>query len=103
MDSSIIAPYSLAENKYMARHLYRFFLPQAVKRSLSCEWSEEEGGVTSRKETSAILALEIDVRYKFDTATKSTPIIMDRAIDTAILPLAQYQQQEKDSISTFAT
>ena len=102
MDSSIIAPYSIDENKYMARHLYRFFLPQAVKRSLSCEWSEEEGGVTSREETSAMQALEIDVRYKFDTAPTAEPIIMDRTIDAAILPPAQYQQQETDSISTFA-
>jgi len=101
MDSFIIALYSLAENKYMARHLYRFFLPQAVERSLSCEWSKAEGGVTSREETSAILALKMDVRYKFDIATKSE-LIMDRAINTAILPPAQYQQQETDSISTFA-
>ena len=87
----------------MARHLYRFFLPQAVKRSLNCEWSEEEGGVTSREETSAMLALEIDHRYNFDSAVPAAQATMERTIDTAILPPPQYQQRENDSISTFGT
>jgi len=89
--------FSTEEHTFMSRHLYRFFNEAAVKRSMRCEWSEDEGGVTSRGEQEVLALLEEDEDYNFPTSTvegaEETP--------TGALPPAQYQAGEDDSISTF--
>ena len=89
--------FSTEEHKFMSRHLYRFFNETAVKRSMGCEWSEEEGGVTSRGEFEVRAFLEQDDDYNFAAPEVEETI----EIPTGALPPAQYQTGEDDSISTF--
>ena len=89
--------FSAAEHKYMSRHLYRFFTESAVKRSMRCEWSDEDGGVTSRGEKQVMSLLTTDEDYNLQT-TKEVQV---DEVPTGALPPAQYQAGEDDSISTF--
>jgi hypothetical protein len=88
------------ENVFMAKHLYRFFTPDAVKRSMRCDWSEKDGGVTSREAESALDALKDNDHFKFATIEK---VIVDteNVGEEALLPPAQYQPGESDSVPTF--
>jgi hypothetical protein len=92
--------FSKDENVFMAKHLYRFFTPDAVKRSMRCDWSAKDGGVTSREAESALDALKDNDHFKFATVEK---VIVDTANigEEALLPPAQYQQGESDSVPTF--
>lgn len=98
--------FSKGENLFMARQLYRFLKPEAVQRSMACDWSSSEGGVVSRAETEAMLNLDTNERFNFKNSTKNTPSesankAMDRAVDHGKAPPPpQYQNGETDSIST---
>ena len=60
------------ENEFMAKHLYRFFTPDAVKRSMRCDWSDKDGGVTSREAEAAIDALKTNDHFKFESKKEVT-------------------------------
>ena len=92
-----VAIFSTEEHKYMSRHLYRFFSETAVKRSMRCEYSNEEGGVTSRGEKQVMSLLHADKDYHFQAIAK---VKLDD-IPTGALPPTQYQAGEDDSILTF--
>jgi hypothetical protein len=81
----------------MSRHLYRYFNEAAVKRSLRCEWLDDEGGVTSRGEQEALALIGKDDAYNFPKTKVEEP----QEMPTGALPPAQYQAGEDDSISTF--
>jgi hypothetical protein len=88
------------ENEFMAKHLYRFFTPDAVKRSMRCDWSAKDGGVTSREAESALNALNDYDHFKFAAAAKVV-VETDKVGEEAMLPPAQYQPGESDSVPTF--
>lgn len=92
-----VATFSAEEHTYMSRHLYRFFTESAVKRSMRCEWSDEDGGVTSRGEKQVMSLLKTDEDFNFQTIAE---VKVDE-VPTGALPPAQYQAGESDSISTF--
>jgi hypothetical protein len=92
--------FSKEENEFMSKHLYRFFTPDAVKRSMRCDWSEKDGGVTSRESEAAIEALGDNDRFKFEDSKKVEVENVPEG-DEALLPPAQYQQGESDSVPTF--
>ena len=84
----------------MAKHLYHFFTPDAVKRSMRCDWSSKDGGVTSREAEAALDALTTNSHFKFDTK-KKVAVETKKNGDEAVLPPAQYQPGESDSVPTF--
>jgi hypothetical protein len=93
-----VAVFSADEHKYMSRHLYRFFTEAAVKRSMRCEWSEEEGGVTSQDEKQVMSLLNVDKDFNFQAIAE----VKVEDGPTGALPPAQYNKAgEDDSISTF--
>jgi hypothetical protein len=67
---------------------------------MGCDWSAKDGGVTSREAESALEALKDNDHFKFASAEK---VIVDTANvgEEALLPPAQYQQGESDSVPTF--
>ena len=84
----------------MSKHLYRFFTPEAVKRSMRCDWSDKDGGVTSREAESALNALSDFDHFKFEAVTK-VEVETGKMGEDAMLPPAQYQPGESDSVPTF--
>ena len=91
--------FSAEENEFMSKHLYRFFTPDAVKRSMRCDWSEKDGGVTSRESDAAMDALNTNSRFKF--ATDKVVVETGKEGEEAVMPPAQYQPGETDSVLTF--
>jgi hypothetical protein len=64
---------------------------------MRCEWSDEDGGVTSRGEKQVMSLLNKDEDFNFQPIEEAT---VDE-VPTGALPPAQYQAGEDDSISTF--
>jgi hypothetical protein len=64
---------------------------------MRCEWSVNDGGVTSRGEKQVLSLLNADDDYNFKTIVETK----EDETPTGALPPAQYQAGEEDSISTF--
>jgi hypothetical protein len=98
-------PYSVEENDYISRQVYRFFKTSAVKRSMGCEWCEETKGVISPSITNALDSLTSDGRFDFEQQAPTPDAVgMVRAVDKKVVivePPNQYQINEEDSIKTF--